>query len=191
MARKAKNTAMDEATTNESVVADVQEAEVDTENKTVTRKRTPRKNVKIDDGEEIEVISLIPNVSYYDKKTGDEYEWEKNGHIEYMTFETLKDMWRNNKGYFRNMWLKPLDERVVAKFGLTKVIDEYDFIMNTKNYNRKNIDKLLDAITNSRKEMRFTICNKIKSMVVDGDLQDIAVIRALENKLDADFVSLI
>ena len=71
------------------------------------------KKIKIEqlnDYDEIDVVSLIPNISYKDSKTGDFYEWYEVGHIEPMTFETIKNMWRNHKDYFRNMCLKPNDE---------------------------------------------------------------------------------
>ena len=81
----------------------------------------PVKRVKqepLNNDDEIEVISLIPNVSYKDNKTDDFYTWENAEHIELMTFETIQNMHRNYKSYFKNMWLKPLDDRVVKKLGL-------------------------------------------------------------------------
>ena len=78
--------------------------------------KTKKKSVNVEpllDSDEIEVISLVSNVTYKDSKTLDTYEWREVGHVEYMTFETLKNMWRNNKGYFKNLWLKPNDDRVI------------------------------------------------------------------------------
>ena len=89
--------------------------------------------------DEIEVISLVPKVSYKDSKTLDMYEWDEVGHVEYMTFETLQNMWRNNKGYFKNMWLKPNDDRVINKFGLTKTFEKHEYLMDASNYTKDNI----------------------------------------------------
>ena len=112
-------------------------------------KRTTKEVNKepLEDSDEIDVISLVPNVSYKDSKAGDMYEWDEVGHIEPMTFETLKNMWRNHKGYFKNMWLKPLDERVINKFGLTKTFEKYEFLMDESNYTKKNIEPLCKAIS--------------------------------------------
>ena len=90
--------------------------------------KTTKKSIKaepLEDSDEIEVISLVPNVSYKDSKTLDMYEWQEIGHPEHMSFDTLKNMWRNNKGYFKNLWLKPMDDRVINKFGLTRKFKNY------------------------------------------------------------------
>lgn len=143
------------------------------------------------DIDEIEVVSLIPNVSYQDSKTSDFYEWEQVGHIELMTFETIKNTWRNHKSYFKNMWLKPLDDRVINKLGLESTFTKYEFLMDKENYTRENIKELCDAISSTPNGMKHSICNKIKNLVVNGDVSDIKVIKALDNKLGLDLVSLL
>jgi len=141
------------------------------------------------DSDEIEVVSLIPNVSYKDSHTGDFYEWDEIGHPEYMTFETLKNMWRNNKSYFRNMWLRPNDDRVINKFGLTNTFKKYDFLMDESNYTRANIDKLCKEISDSPNGLKNTLYTKIKNFVIDGKVTDAVVIRALEKHLKVDLIS--
>jgi hypothetical protein len=106
-----------------------------------------------------------------------------------MTYETLKNMWRNSKGYFKNMWLKPLDDRVINKFGLTSTFEKYEFLMDKVNYTRPNIDKICENITATPIGLKYSICNKIRSMVVNGEITDIAVIKALEKHLNLDLTS--
>lgn len=153
-----------------------------------------KKNVKkpikeeLRDSDEIEVVSLVPNVSYKDSKTLDMYEWDEIGHVEPMTFETLKNMWRNNKGYFKNMCLKPNDDRVINKFGLTKTFEKYEYLMNVSNYTKKNIDAICNAISETPNGLKFTVCNKVKNWVVDGELTDVHVIRELEKRLKIELI---
>lgn len=174
-------------TTTKTAVEDfVDAAEMNEEEKTT------KKVIKAEplmDSDEIEVISLIPNVSYKDSKTLDMYYWDEAGHIEYMSFETLKNMWRNNKGYFKNLWLKPNDDRVVNKFGLTKTFEKYEYLMEASNYTQKNIDTICNAISNTPNGMKFAICDKIKNMVVNGEVTDAFVIRRLENHLKIDLIN--
>lgn len=154
--------------------------------------KTVRKTVDVNsltDSEEIEIMSLIPNVSYKDSYTNDFYKWEEVGHIEYMTYETLRNMWRNHKNYFRNLWLKPLDERVIAKFGLVNTYEKYEFLMDESNYTRNNTKKLCEAISDTPTGMRFAIFNKIKDLVVAGKIIDVVVIRDLEKHLGLDLIS--
>lgn len=179
-----------------TAVVDATAVEVSsTENKNVKEDITEKKVVKtislepLEDSDEIDVVSLIPNVSYKDSKTGDMYEWDEVGHVEPMTFETLKNMWRSYKGYFRNMWLKPNDDRVVNKFGLTKTYEKYEFLMNESNYTKKNIEKLCSTISDTPNGLKHSIVNKVKDLVVSGKVSDISVIRALEKHLDLDLIS--
>ncbi len=188
MAENTTNTVTDETST-----ASVVDENSDAENKNVKdkkgtkRKPVTRRSVTLEDSEEIQVISLIPHVSYLDKRTQDMYEWDEVGHVEYMTVETLKNMWRNNKGYFRNLWLKPLDERIIVKFGLTNFFENYEFLMNESSYTKADIDKVIAAIGKAPIGMKFAIVNKVKQLVSDGVISDVAVIKALGRKLDTDF----
>lgn len=154
-----------------------------------TKKKETKKIVELKDSDEIDVVSLVPNVSYKDSRTLDMYEWDEVGHVEPMTFETLKNMWRNNKGYFKKMWLKPMDERVINKFGLTKTFEKYEYLMDDSNYTKKNIDEICSAISDTPNGLKMSIFNKIKSMVVSGDISDVSVIRALEKHLKTDLMS--
>ena len=152
---------------------------------------TKKKSIKVEpleDSDEIEVISLVPNVSYKDSKTLDMYEWNEVGHTEYMTFDTLKNLWRNNKGYFKNLWLKPNDDRVINKFGLTKTFEKYEYLMDGSNYTKKNIKTICDAIKETPNGLKFAICNKAKSLVVNGEVTDIFVIKELEKRLQIDLI---
>ena len=147
------------------------------------------KEKPLQDSDEIEVISLVPNVSYKDSRTLDMYKWDEIGHVELMTFETLKHMWRNNKGYFRKMWLKPNDARVINKFGLTTTFEKYEYLMNSSNYTKKNIKDICSAISDTPNGLKMSIFNKIKNMVVSGDVSDVTVIKTLEKHLNTDLMS--
>lgn len=193
MARKSttKSTAETKATVEKSTVANVET--VDNEVKTQV-KETVVKTVKetpLNDSDEVQVVSLIPNVSYLDSKTNDYYEWETVGHVEYMTVDVLKNMWRNHKSYFRNMWLKPLDERIVKLFGLKVVYDKYEFLMKESNYTRDNIKNVVDMLTASSTTngLKFAVTNMVKNAVINGKISDVVVIKALENQLNLDLIS--
>ena len=177
-------------TTTKSAVEDIVDVNTAEEMNEETTKIT-KKSVKVEsleDSDEIEVISLVPNVSYQDSKTLDMYEWHKVGHVESMTFGTLKDMWRNNKGYFRNLWLKPKDDRVINKFGLTKTFEKYEYLMDGSNYTKKNINAICDAISGTPNGLKFAICDKIKNLVISGEVTDVSVIKALESRLKIDLI---
>lgn len=186
MARNnATKTIVEEAVKTIEPISDTVE-EMDEDTKKNTKKSIYTEPLK--DSDEIEVISLIANVSYKDSKTFDMYEWSDIGHSEYMTFETLKNMWRNNKGYFKNLWLKPMDNRVINQFGLAKTFEKYEYLMDGSNYTRKNINEICEAIKETPNGLKISICDKVKNLVISGDVADIHVIKELEKRLGIDLV---
>lgn len=205
MARTAKSTntepVVDAATVDVSTVADVNSVEenMNDETATVATKRTAnrRKNTRqsadvedaLVDSDMIEVESLIPNVVYEDSRTGNYYEWSEIGHCEDMTFDEVKNMHRKYKTYFNDMWLKPLDERVIKKLGLSRTYDKYNFLVDESNYTNDNIDEVLDGLSSAPASLKIAIVNRIKDMVADGTVSDIKVVRKLEKRLDIDLIS--
>lgn len=191
------------AKTADEVIEDVAEAKVESEasapspakaaKKSVTTKKNDATDAKeLDDKEEIEVVALIPNVSYYDKATGDRYEWENAGDVEYMTVEAIQRMRRNSRGYFEDMCVKPNDERIIKKFGMERYYEQHDYLMDASNYTKGNITNVLDKFSSLRSNsLKSSIVNKIKDMIANGELSDAVVIRAIEKRLDIDLISLL
>ncbi len=205
MARTAKSTntepVVDAATVDDSAVAAVNSVEENMNDETATAatKRTSnrRKNTRqsadvedaLSDSDVIEVMSLIPNVVYEDNRTGNCYKWEEIGYCEDMTFDEVKNMHRKYKTYFNDMWLKPLDERVIKKLGLARTYEKYDFLVNESNYTSAHIDEVLDGLSSAPASLKIAIVNRIKDMVADGTVSDIKVVRKLEKRLDIDLIS--
>jgi hypothetical protein len=188
MGRTATNSVVEDVIVENSVVNTAEETNEKTTKTTKKSVKVEPKAEPLEDSSEIEVISLVPNVSYKDSKTLDMYEWHDIGHVEYMSFETLKNMWRNNKGYFKNLWLKPNDDRVINKFGLTKTFEKYEYLMDGSNYTKSNIKAICSAIKETPNGLKFSICNKVKNLVISGEVTDIFVIRELEKRLQINLV---
>ena len=55
--------------------------------------------------------------------------------------------------------------------------------MDGSNYTKKNIGYICDAIKATPNGLKFSICNKVKNLVISGELTDIFVIRELEKRL--------
>lgn len=204
MARTAKSTnaepVVDAAAVDDSTVAAVNSVEENMNDETataVTKRTSRRKNTRqsadvedaLSDSDMIEIESLIPNVVYEDSRTGNYYEWSEIGHCEDMTFDEVKNMHRKYKTYFNDMWLKPLDERVIKKLGLSRTYDKYNFLVDESNYTNDNIDEVLDGLSSAPASLKIAIVNRIKDMVADGTVSDIKVVRKLEKRLDIDLIS--
>lgn len=148
------------------------------------------KEEPLKDSDEIEVMALIPNVSYRDTSTSDFYEWENVGDVEYMTVDALTRMRRNHRGYFEDMCLKPNDERVIKKFGLGRFYENHDIFMDASNYTKDKIADTLNKFSTIRSNsMKLSIVNKIKDMVESGEISNVGVIRTIEKRLDIDLIA--
>jgi len=197
MARTSKaKSVVDEAIVEESAVASTIEADenMNVEEMEIVEEKPVKKVAVVaplEKDDEILVISLIPNVSYKDSHTGDMYKWEEAGQVEPMSFDVVQRMWQKHKTYFKSMWLKPLDERVIKKFGLGGTYEKYDFLMDESNYTQANINKICDSIASTPSSLKLSLCNKVKSLVASGKVSDVLVISAMEKNLKIDLFSLI
>lgn len=188
MAVQRKNTKPTVETVDESIVESVAK---DMNEKDAIVEKNVKKETPLDKDDVIVVTSLVPNITYKDKKYADIYKWEKVGDNVEMIFEVLNYMYQNHKTYFKSMWIKPLDNRVIKKFGLEPTYRDYDFLMDASNYTRKNVKDICNSIRNTPQSLKFTICNKIKSLVSAGEISDINVLREIEKSLNIDLIPLI
>ena len=189
-----------EQTTTTSATVDEKDTVAETSKNVVVDKvekkdEAKTKRIKVEplnDSDDIEVQSMIPNVSYLDTKNQDFYEWKNVGDIETMSFETLKNMWKNNRGYFKKLWIRPLDKRVIDKFnGLSKLYTEYDELMDVNTYNRDNVQSIIKRILDMPHGTQHSVITLILDSVNNGKLTDVKVLRELEKSLGLDLISLI
>lgn len=191
MARQAKNTKTnmtDSSAVETKSTAEVASVKTDEVNdkKTITKITEPLK-----DTDEIEVVSLIAHVSYKDHKTGDLYEWENVGDVESIPFSVLKEMRRGYKSYFNDLWLKPNDERVIDYFKLNKVYEKYESLLEKEAYTPENIDEVVKIISSLSNSIKITVYNKIREMVINGEIVNVNVVRTIERKLNMDLLYLL
>ena len=176
------------AENSQNVVVD--NAEIEEKTKSKTKKVVDDEKVvePLQDTDDIEVIALIPNISYKDNKTLDFYEWKNIGDIEEIPFEVLKNMYRNHRGYFRNLWLKPLDDRVIDKFKLRKLYESHEKLINIDNYTIDNIFDICEEIHKLPNSSKLSLLSLIRNSVDEGKIQDIRIIKQLESSLNISLI---
>lgn len=157
-----------------------------------TVKKTVVKEKPISPTDEIEVVSSVPyRVSYYDQATYDRYVWEGIGDIQSMTFDVLTRMRRNHPGYFENMEVMPTDERAIQKLNLGGLRNTTETFSSPSEYTRDNIGSTIEKIKKLGMGAKFTVVNKIKGMIENGEITDVIVLRAIERGLGIDLISLL
>ena len=169
----------------------VENIEAVSEEAVIEKAETKKPKKQFSDTDEIEIQSIIPNVFYDDDKTGDSYHWESAGDVEVMTVDAVKRMYRNHRGYFTSMVLKPVDEAVCEMLGLTKMFKKYEALLTAEYYSRDKIDDICEEIAVIPNSVKGVIYNKINNMVATGEITDIQIIRKLEVKFGLDLISLL
>ena len=66
--------------------------------------------------------------------------------------------------------------------------EKYEYLMDGSNYTKKNVGAICDAIKKTPNGLKFAICNKVKNLVISGELTDVFVIRELEKRLQIDLI---
>lgn len=191
-----KQTTTTSATVDETMVAEnsqnvvVDNVEIEEKTKSKTKKVVDDEKVvePLQDTDDIEVVALIPNISYKDNKTLDFYEWKNIGDTEEIPFEVLRNMYRNHRGYFRNLWLKPLDDRVIDKFKLRKLYDSQEKLINIDNYTIDNIYDICEEIHKLPNSSKLSLLSLIRNSVDEGKIQDIRIIKQLESSLNISLI---
>ena len=166
--------------------------EIDNGVKETKENKDTIKEKDINDSDEVVIVSLIPNVSYKDNKNGDYYKWDEIGHEELMQFSVVKDMYRNYRGYFENLWIRPKDENVVNKLNLNRLYKKYDYLIDIKNYTKDNIEFICSEIElmNSRNSnLKFALFSRIVDSVQKEEITDFSVIKMLSKKFNLDLLN--
>lgn len=193
MARTAKNKTteenLDSVISAESKVDSVENKEVKKTTKKTKQTNSTKPALKDDDI--IECISQIPNLSYKDNKTGDMYRWDNVGDIEEISFGVLKDIYRNHNSYIKNLYFIFSDERVIKHFRMERIYEKYLGLLSKDIYTRDNINTIQENVKALPKGIINTVLNKVKSLVINGEISDIQVIRSLEKIFDIDLIYLL
>jgi hypothetical protein len=163
---------------------------VDEVAETVTIQPKSRKTeVTIGNEEEIACKSItFGGLTWVSSRTNAHYRWANIGATEYIPFGELVTL-NNTK---RDFLFKPMfivqDERVVKYFRLQEIYEEVAQIHNLKKlFDAGNLNEVAKAIDNAiAVNMRDIVISKVRDMRKTGELNNIDVIKLLEQQLCFD-----
>lgn len=176
----------------ESMLESLQEKETNTpEEKVVVKKEIPKKK-EINRDMTVACRNLTSGkLIYVSKKTGLETIWSNYGDEEYMDVGELLTMKSSQPKFLKNPWLLVDDEDVAEYLGLKEIykniipVDEIeDFFKLTASEAKLILPKL-------PKGMRDLIAETARKGIQNGELNNIQLVRLLEQELQLDLISLI
>ena len=71
---------------------------------------------------------------------------------------------------------------------MTNTFEKYEYLMDSSNYTKKNIKVICDAIKSTPNGLKMSICDKVKYLVINGEITDVFVIRELEKQLKIELI---
>lgn len=180
---------VNEPKTTEAVLELINAGVDDVSTGTVTLSEKTRQNkTDVDFNEEIACKSVVfGGLTWVSPKTNAYYRWENIGSIEYVPFNELITMNNTSRGYLFDPKLVIQDTRVIEYFRLLDVYSNVAQVQNlTKLFNEPliEISKVVDLAIHVN--MREVMISKVRQLRKDGILNNIDVIKLLEQKLCFD-----
>lgn len=161
--------------------------DVATEAATLSEK-TRQNKTDVDFNEEIACKSVVfGGLTWVSPKTNAYYRWEDIGSIEYVPFNELITMNNTSRGFLFDPKLVIQDTRVIEYFRLLDVYSNVAQVQNLTSLFSKplvEISKVVDLAI--RVNMREVMISKIRQLRKDGILNNIDIIKLLEQKLCFD-----
>ena len=182
--------------TNKSKEVEIKKEENEKETKVKTKtnediKPTRRKIDNIDMNELIPVRSLVVGGLNYKRKDGVMIRWENFGDMQYIEYGELIFMNSAKPKFLKHPYLAIDDDEVIEKLNLTQIYKDLADVNNIENLFKKSIgeiSKTIASYSNGTKQLIKDLCT---SMVKDGKLTNIKIIKVLEKELSVDLQELI
>lgn len=131
-------------------------------------------------------------LTYISPKTGMTVIWENTGAEEYIEFSELVTMKASRSRFLTEPWLIIEDEEVIEYLGLKHLYnsivdpDEVDDFLITANH--RTLSKKIENMPTGTKRL---LSDRARKLIKDERLNDLRVIRVLEEKLNVEFFTTI
>lgn len=181
---RAETPASQENTVN-AVLAEIGNATKEFETTSSKRRNAGVEKIELD--EEIACQSITVGGLNYASKTGAIYRWNQIGDIEYLPFSELVSMGNSARNFLFAPLIILQDSRAVNYFRLLDTYEKVAQINKLDEVFKQNLTKIAAALdTIKATNMRNVAISKIRKMRHDKKLNDIDVIRLIEDKLSFD-----
>lgn len=157
----------------------------------VETKSVPLKKKQIDRDSLIACFNISSgNLIYVSRKTGLQTVWSNYGDVEYVDFAELLTMKASQPKFLNEPWLFVEDEEVVNQLGLKEVYKNIIPVHEVNDFFNLTVDEAKNIIPKLPKGTKELIGDKARKGVQDGSLNNLQLIRLLEQDLHLDLISL-
>lgn len=145
----------------------------------------------LSDETKIIVKGLIPHVYYTCPKTQDSFVWDEIGDTQIMTYMQLKLMKNQHEGYFKLKWIYPMNDEVIDALKIREYYTLKPEFKDLSLFYENDYGRAKESIEMIDKADYEQWIEKFKNAVIAGNIQNIKIIKLIENKFNIDLISLL
>jgi hypothetical protein len=127
---------------------------------------------------------------YISKKSGLETIWSEFGDVEYLEVAELLTMRSSQPKFLKEPWLFVDDEDAAEYLGLRQLYESLIPIDEVDDFFKLNVQQAKSLLPKLPKGMKALISEKARKGIQDGSLNNLQLIRLLEQELHLDLISL-
>lgn len=165
--------------------------ETETEIKIEKEVVKPQKKKQIDRDSLISCFNLTSGkLTYISRKTGLQTVWSNYGDVDYIEFAELLTMKASQPKFLNEPWIFIEDEEVVNQLGLKELYKNIIPVNEVDDFFKLDANNAREILPKLPKGMKELIGDKARKGIQDGDLNNLKLIRLLEQELHLDLISL-
>lgn len=153
------------------------------EEKSEVKQEVKQERVKLDDHLEVRVANNINGVLVYKSpRTQQDWVFQSYGDEDIMELHELRTMKSNHPAFFRNGWIRILDEEVIKYLRLERF---YDNVITPEELDELfdlSVEEIQEILDKANENAKSLIVGKAKEKYQHGELTNVHVIKLIEDK---------
>ena len=145
----------------------------------------------LNDDTRIPVQSLVPVVCYSCPITFESFDWMEVGDTQEMTYKQIRIMSVKHPRYSSERWLKPLNDDVLERLKLKKYFESNLSRSDLKLLCGNDVRAVEELLTNLNPDAKSELAKKAVKAAKDGKINNVKIIRLIEQHLGMEIMDLV
>ena len=143
------------------------------------------------DDTKIQVQSLVPVVCYSCPVTFEYFSWLEIGDTQEMTYKQIRIMSVKHPHYFSERWLKPLNDDVLERLKLKRFFESNLSRGDLKLLFGNDVGAVEEMLTSLNPDAKSELAKKAVKAAKDGKINNVKIIRLIEQHLGVEIMDLV
>ena len=148
-------------------------------------------NTILNDDTKITVQALVINICYTCPITFETFNWMEIGDTQEMTYKQIRIMSVKHPRYFSERWLKPLNDEVLEKLKLKRFFESNLSRGDLKLLCGNDVGAVEELLTSLNPDAKSELAKKAVKSAKDGKINNVKIIRLIEQHLGVEIMDLV